>query len=204
MRAEVTYAGERAGWLRWEPDAYGVQVEVDCVLPPDAPLLRCYGETGGAPLLVGLPAPENGRMQLRRHLSRETLKAAGCADGPPTAFYLAERPRPPDAPERMDGPDKAAESEPPGEQPTPDAPPTPELSLRTGDSVLDALLDSGEVCAERVQQGIRLHCAFAPDRPFALAPAFVLCRVEADEAVLDWTKKDAADGAASAESGKIT
>lgn len=204
MRAEVTYAGERAGWLSWEPDAYGVQVEVDCVLPPDAPLLRCYGETGGAPLLVGLPAPENGRLQLQRHLSREMLKAAGCADGPPTVFYLAERPRPPDVPERMDGAEKAAKSEPPGEQPTPDAPPAPELSLRTGDSVLDALLDSGEVCAECVQQGIRLHCAFAPDRPFALAPAFVLCRVEADEAVLDWTKKDAADGAASAESGKIT
>lgn len=204
MRAEVTYAEERAGWLSWEPDAYGVQVEVDCVLPPDAPLLRCYGETGGEPLLVGLPAPENGRLQLRRHLSRETLKAAGCADGPPMAFYLAERPRPPDASEQMDGAEKTADPEPPHEQPMSDAPPAPEPSLRTGDSVLDALLERGEVCAERMQQDIRLHCAFAPDQPFALAPAFVLCRVEADEAVLDWTKKDAADGAASAESGKIT
>lgn len=195
MRAEVTYAGNPAGWLLWEPDTYGVQVELDCDMPSGAPLLRCYGETGHTPLLVGLPAPENGRLRLRRHLSRETLKDAGCADGPPAAFYLAERPNQPDI--QM-----------PQEQPTlQNAQPAPapkQLQLRTGDSVLDALLDRGEVYAERMKKGIRLRCSFSSDRPFALAPAFVLCRVEGDEAVLDWTKKDAAGQAASEETGEIT
>ena len=159
-------------------------------MPPDAPLLRCYGETDGEPLLVGLPAPENGRLRLRRHLSKETLKAAGCVSAPPKAFYLAEHP----------GQKNAAVTE--KEQPSQDdAPPkhsdSAEPPLQTGDAVLDALLDGGEVRAERRQKGLRLHCPFVCDRPFALAPAFVLCRVEGDEAILDWTKKDAADVAAS-------
>lgn len=193
MRAEVTYAGSPAGWLSWEPDAYGVQVGVDCAMPSGAPLLRCYGETGKTPLLVGLPAPENGRLRLRRHLSKETLKAAGCADGPPAAFYLAERPSVMEKPA------------PKPEQPPKDASqPKSEPPLRTGDAVLDALLDSGAVRAERIPEGIRLRCVFLPDRSFALAPAFVLCRVQGDEAVLDWTKKDAADAAASEETGEIT
>lgn len=190
MRAAINYAGELAGWLLWEPDAYGVQIEVDCAMPSDAPLLRCYGETDGEPLLVGLPAPETGRLRLRRHLSKETLKAAGCMDDPPKAFYLAEHPQ--------QKSDTLTREERPSQE---DAPPqvsdNAKPSLQTGDAVLDALLDGGEVHAERRPEGLRLHCSFASDRPFALAPAFVLCRVEGDEAVLDWTKKDAADMAAS-------
>ena len=197
MRAAVNYAGEPAGWLIWEPDAYGVQIEVDCAMPPDAPLLRCYGETGSEPLLVGLPAPENGRLRLRRHLSKETLKATGCIHDLPKAFYLAEHPHQKDA--------AATETEQPLQADVPsqtsdNAKPT----LQTGDAVLDALLDGGEVRAERRQEGLRLHCPFASDRPFALAPAFVLCRVEGDEAILDWTKKDAADAAASNDNHAIT
>lgn len=190
MRAAINYVGESAGWLLWEPDAYGVQIEVDCAMPSDAPLLRCYGETDGEPLLVGLPAPENGRLRLRRHLSKEALKSAGCMDNPPKAFYLAEHPQ--------QKSDTLTREERPSQE---DAPPqvsdNAKPPLQTGDAVLDALLDGGEVHAERRKEGLRLHCPFASDRPFALAPAFVLCRVEGDEAVLDWTKKDAADTVAS-------
>lgn len=197
MRAAINYAGEPAGWLIWEPDAYGVQIEVDCVMSPDAPLLRCYGETDGEPLLVGLPAPENGRLRLRRHLSKETLKTAGCMDNPPKAFYLAEHPQ--------QKSDTSTREERPSQE---DAPPqvsdNAKPPLQTGDEVLDALLDAGKVHAERRQEGLRLRCPFVSDRPFALAPAFVLCRVEGDEAVLDWTKKDAADAAASDEKQEFT
>ena len=56
MQAEVYFAGQPVGTILWLPDAYGVQAELDCACPADAPaLLRCYGETGGAPLLIGLP-----------------------------------------------------------------------------------------------------------------------------------------------------
>ena len=75
--------------------------------------------------------------------------------------------------------------------------PLRETALRTGDAVLDALLASGAVQAEPAEDALVLHCAFATDRPFALAPAFVLCTVEEGVARLRWTKKDAADGAAS-------
>lgn len=50
--------------------------------------------------------------------------------------------------------------------------------MRTGDEVLDSLLDSGTVQGEDEGASVLLHCAFAPDQPFALAPAFVLCTVE--------------------------
>lgn len=179
MRATVQYAEGTVGWLDWQPDPYGVQVTVDCAIPDGAPpLLRCWGETSGAPLLVGLPAPEGGRLRLRRHLSRETLKGAGCASQPPSLFYLAGQPR------------QAAPSSPPGAEVEPDA------ALQTGDAVLDTLLREGTVHAERLGEGVRLRCTFASDQPFALAPAFVLCRVEGGQAVLDWTKKGAAGMAA--------
>lgn len=197
MRAAVMYAGEPAGWLIWEPDAYGVQIEVDCAMPPDAPLLRCYGETDGEPLLVGLPAPENGRLHLRRHLSKETIKAAGCVSAPPKTFYLAEHPK-----QKIDTATKTEQSV--QDDASPQASDDTKPPLRTGDAVLDALLDGGEVHAERSPEGLRLHCSFASDRSFALAPAFVLCRVEGDEAVLDWTKKDAADAAASDDKQEFT
>lgn len=201
MRAEVTYIGEPVGWLDWEPDGFGVRVAVDCEKPTGAPmLLRCYGDTGGQALLVGLLAPEDGRLRLRRRLTRETLKAAGCTDGPPKAFYLAERPM---EAGRLHEPLLRAEPE--KKEPLPQAADTSdEKPLQTGDAVLDALLSDGAVRAERQGTGVRLRCTFAPDRPFALAPAFVLCRVEGGEAVLDWTKKDAADTAASQKTEKFT
>ena len=185
--------GTPVGWLDWELDGFGVRVAVDCEKPTGAPLLlRCYGDTGGQALLVGLLAPEDGRLRLRRRLTRETLKAAGCTDGPPKAFYLAEQPM---EAGRLHEPSLQAEPE--RKEPLPQVADTSAAkSLQTGDAVLDALLSDGAVRAERQGTGVRLRCTFAPDRPFALAPAFVLCRVEGREAVLDWTKKDAADTAA--------
>ena len=188
MRAVVNYTDGPVGWLDWQPDPFGVQVTVDCEIPSGAPpLLRCWGKTGGEPLLVGLPAPEGGRLRLHRHLSRETLKGAGCAAQPPSAFYLSERPQ------------QAVQP-----APSETAVPTADAAIQTGDAVLDTLLREGTVRTERYAEGVRLRCPFAPDRPFALAPAFVLCRVEGEEAILDWTKKDAAGAAASKKSERIT
>ena len=76
------------------------------------------------------------------------------------------------------------------------APPKPPLV--TGDTVLDALLSSENVQIQPTETGLRLQCPFDPKKPFALAPAFVLCRTEGNTAVLEW-KKDAADEAASSE-----
>ncbi|MDO5142789.1 MAG: hypothetical protein Q4D31_07195 [Eubacteriales bacterium] len=183
MRLDVQYAGAEVGTLDWLPDAYGVQVELDCARPTGAPpLLRCYGQTAGAPLLIGLPAPQQGRLRLSRHLSRETLKAAGCAQTAPQRCYLAERPEPTQTPvpARPDRPVQAP------------APP-----LRTGDQILDALLDNGAVHVAPAGDALLLSCTFAPDAPFALAPACVRCTVAGGRATLRWTKQDAAQAAAS-------
>lgn len=190
MRAEVYFAGQPVGTLSWTPDAYGVQIELDCACPADAPaLLRCYGETGGAPLLIGLPEPVDGRLRLARRLSRETLRAAGCIQAPPQRFYLS------DSPQR---------DRPAAQQPEAPAQDNTKHPVRTGDAVLDSLLDSGAVQSEQNGEAVVLRCVFASDQPFALAPAFVLCTVENGWAVLRWTKKDAADRAASKSGELIT
>ncbi len=173
MQAEVFYNDTLIGTIDWTPDVHGVQVNLDCAVCGDD-LLRCYAVFGENVLRVGLPAPEHGRLRLRRHLSRETLREAGCL-GEPERFYLAPAP-----------------------EPLPQSNAPPELSLVTGDAVLDALLSAGEVQIEQTENGLRLQCPFDPKKPFALAPAFVLCRIEGNTAALEW-KKDAADAAASSE-----
>ena len=192
MQAEVYFAGQPAGTILWVPDVYGVQIELDCAMPDDGEkLLRCYGETDGTPLLIGLPEPVHGRLRLKRHLSRETLKAAGCDHAPPLRFYLSDSPQPPAAqPEEQPVLESAQAQE--------------EPHVRTGDEVLDSLLDSGAVQGEDEGASVLLRCAFAPDQPFALAPAFVLCTVENGHAALRWTKKDAAQKAASGSHEQIT
>ena len=175
MRADVFYHQQPVGTIEWTPDSRGVQVALDCALC-GSELLRCYAVCGEHTLRVGLPAPEHGRLRLHRRLSRETLRAAGCT-GEPERFYLAAEP----------------EAAPPQSNAPPASP------LATGDAVLDALLGTGEVKIEQTENGVRLQCLFDPQKPFALAPAFVLCRVESGTAVLEW-KKDAAGAAAS--SGK--
>ena len=192
MQAEVYFAGQPAGTSLWVPDAYGVQIELDCAMLDDGEkLLRCYGETDGTPLLIGLPEPVHGRLRLKRHLSRETLKAAGCDHAPPLRFYLSDSTQPPAAqPEEQPVLESAQAQE--------------EPHVRTGDEVLDRLLDSGTVQGEDEGASVLLRCAFAPDQPFALAPAFVLCTVENGHAALRWTKKDAAQKAASGSHEQIT
>ena len=70
---------------------------------------------------------------------------------------------------------------------------------RTGDAVLDALIEAGAVSAERTEDGVCLSCPFSPHEPVALAPAFVLCRAEQGRAVLDWKTEGAAEPAAPSE-----
>lgn len=189
MRTEVEYAGQPAGWIEWEQDAFGVQASLDCAVPDEAALLRCYGRTAGEPLLVGLPEPIEGRLRLTRHLSRETLKAAGCAEHPPEGFYLSETAQPaffaaekalPD-----DSPPEPAHGDPAAERTAPAA-------VHTGDEVLDALLASGTVAAALDGGAVELRCPFSSDEPFALAPGFALCRVENGQAILRYEKKNAA------------
>ena len=176
MKARVEFEDRAVGEIDWEPDAYGIAVQLDCTIPCEPlVLLRCYAETDGELFLVGLPEPQNGRLRLRRHLSRETLREAGLEGRTPTRFYLAEHPQTPCEPEK---------------------PPPDESVPKTGDEVLDALLVQGGVHAERTENGVRLTCVFDRMQPFALAPAFVLCRVENGTAILDWTQKGAADAAA--------
>lgn len=192
MWAEVNYQDRAVGTLEWKADTYGVQVELDCEMPcGPLTLLRCYGQTDGAPLLIGLPEPKGGRLRLTRHLSRETLKSAGCLHNPPYAFYLSENGNIAEREEQQEGSDNDLVPEASAEQTAPEA------RLSTGDLVLDSLLEQGGIAQTAEQGGIELRCAFMPDKPFPLAPAFVLCTVQDGQAVLHWTKKDAAGGAAS-------
>lgn len=184
MQAEVRFQNAAVGKIEWTPDAYGAAVKLDCDMPCEPlRLLRCYGETDGAPLLIGLPEPQNGRLVLARRLSRETLKEAGCLNAAPHSFFLSDG-RPEKAEKTqvlpLDKRQKTAEG------------------IRTGDTVLDGLLEeSGISVIKAGEETLELCCPFAPDKPFLLAPAFVLCTVQENKALLRWRKKDAAGTAAS-------
>ena len=67
MRAEVFHNADPVGTIDWTPDACGVQVNLDCAVCGDE-LLRCYAVFQGNVLRVGLPAPEHGRLRLRRRI----------------------------------------------------------------------------------------------------------------------------------------
>ena len=162
MRTAVYFEGRRAGSLDWRQEPGGVRAVLDCELC-SACILRVYAETeGAAPLYVGLPEPQGGRLRLARRLSAETLRQAGWTGKEPLRVYLAER-----------------QEQAPRVEPEKRAP-------RTGDAVLDALIEAGAVSAERTENGVCLSCPFSPHEPFALAPAFVLCRVEGKTASLEW------------------
>ena len=103
MRADVFCNNNPIGTIDWMPDACGVQVNLDCAVCGDE-LLRCYAVVNGNILRVGLPAPEHGRLRLRRHLSRQMLhetgsgrasiqrKRADSADRDRTASAMSVRP----------------------------------------------------------------------------------------------------------------
>ena len=173
MRAEVTFDGAPVGTLDWRADSRGAEVTLDCVCCGER-ILRVFAETeGAAPLYVGLPEPQGGRLRLTRRLSAETLHRAGWEGKTPERVYLAEKPLP--------------RTEPPEPQSAPRVEPPPAPPVRTtGDEVLDALIEAGAVSAERTENGVCLSCPFSPHEPFALAPAFVLCRVEGKTASLEW------------------
>ena len=139
MRADVFCNNNPIGTIDWTPDACGVQVNLDCAVCGDE-LLRCYAVVNGNILRVGLPAPEHGRLRLRRHLSRQMLHETGC-EGEPERFYLASAPEP---------------------LPQSNAPPEPPLV--TGDTVLDALLSNENVQIQPTETGLRLQCPFDPKK----------------------------------------
>ena len=185
MQTDVFYQDRPVGALQWTTDAFGARVTLNCAIPDSgSDILRCYAGRGTHTLRIGLPEPIGGRLRLERHLSRETLRAAGYLKKPPEYFYLAVYPEGQGA--LLTG--EPAESR--RSNPALDGP-------QTGDAVLDALLANSEVQAEAAGDTIVLRCCFSSDKPFALAPAFVLCTVENGCAVLRWTKKDAAAEAAS-------
>ena len=174
MRADVFCNDNPIGTIDWTPDACGVQVNLDCAVCGDE-LLRCYAVVNGNILRVGLPAPEHGRLRLRRHLSRQMLHETGC-EGEPERFYLASAPEP---------------------LPQSNAPPEPPVV--TGDTILDALLSNENDADSADRDRTASAMSVRPEKSRShWHPLFVLCRTEGNTAVLEW-KKDAADAAASSE-----
>ncbi len=190
MVAEVIFGREKVGDIVWEADAYGVRITLDCTIPCDPLiLLRCYGTTSKGPFLIGLPEPRHGRLKLTRRLSRETLKEAGCLDTPPSAFYLSDGSAPlPETGTAMAEPEAGKDEDTDEGVITEPAPVLPkEKPVRTGDELIDRLLESGMIEAKEDGGTVELRCTFTAAEPFALAPVFALCTVQGEKAVLRWT-----------------
>ena len=129
MRTAVYFEGRRAGSLDWRQESGGVRAVLDCELC-SACILRVYAETeGAAPLYVGLPEPQGGRLRLARRLSAETLRQAGWTGKEPLRVYLAERQ---EQTPRVEPEKRAPRTEPPCIEPP-----------RTGDAVYVAGMGGG-------------------------------------------------------------
>ena len=142
MRTAVYFEGRRAGSLDWRQESGGVRAVLDCELC-SACILRVYAETeGAAPLYVGLPEPQGGRLRLAKRLSAETLRQAGWTGKEPLRVYLAERQ---EQTPRVEPEKRAPRTEPP----------------RTGDAVLDALIEAGAVSGADGERGLPVLSVFA-------------------------------------------
>lgn len=263
----VFYNGEPVGTLDWQSKGRGAQVDVSCSMPNTTGFLRCWAKTKSGWFLIGLLAPEGGKLALQRTLSGETCKQMGAVNEVPTEFVLSES-RPsqettvpsaavgdsvaqaqletpviaqpeapvPDIPEPdIQTPKNPARDIPDPEIPRPNVPdpnqtppeipvpqprempqmPGPEIMAeaeekpcvetvqvpsrmqekpalpQTGDPLLDSLLsdDALGITYKQNANTIVFTCAFAADKPFALAPLFGLCTVEDGKAVLRWKKQ---------------
>ncbi|MFQ9126836.1 MAG: hypothetical protein ACLR4Z_08625 [Butyricicoccaceae bacterium] len=148
MRTAVYFEGRRAGSLDWRQESGGVRAVLDCELC-SACILRVYAETEGAAPLYCRSARAAGRQAApARRLSAETLRQAGWTGKEPLRVYLAERQ---EQTPRVEPEKRAPRTEPPCIEPP-----------RTGDAVLDALIEAGAVSAVRTENGGRLSCPFSP------------------------------------------
>ncbi len=183
MRYNLLFGHEITGELLWEPDAYGVQVTLDSTIPCDPlVLLRCYAETGNGPFLIGLPEPRHGRLSLSRHISREALKEAGCLDAAPSLFYLSDgsssAPKAENSSIDETEPDNQKVTPAPENAVQPDNSASKTMPVQTESTLLDELLENGELKGKAQEDYIELSCPFSPDKPFLLAHMFTLCNVE--------------------------
>lgn len=154
MIFSVERLGETIGTVEIEQAPHGNTFSVDCAAVT-GDLLRCYGETEGAPLLLGVLEPmADGRLRCKKTFS--PLSFSQQCKSIPTRYFAAK---------------DAAEW------------PRSYVAPRffSGDAVLDALLEDGELEAEETARGLRLRCVFARDRPFALCCAATACEIKQED-----------------------
>lgn len=87
----VFYQNRAVGTVAVEQQNHGICFDAICAVG-EAPILRLYGETNGKFLPIGVLAPQGDVLQIRRTVSRETLRQLGFADAPPRQFLLSEQP----------------------------------------------------------------------------------------------------------------
>lgn len=161
VRFPIVYRGQDAGWVIVQTGGHGMIFAAESPVRTLA-VLRLYGLTETGPLLIGVLEPENGMLKLKRRITPEALRAAGVRQ-PPTRYYLEdgqpgcrpeENPAAPDKKKAADGP------------------------LRTGDALLDRLLEAGIADGTETTDGWTIRMPFAPGRANALAFALTACTIE--------------------------
>ncbi|MGM9611958.1 MAG: hypothetical protein ACI3XZ_00490 [Butyricicoccus sp.] len=161
MRFPIEYRGQDAGWVTVQTDGRGMAFAAESPLLTSA-VLRLYAQTEAEPLRIGVLEPHHDILRLNRRISTETLRAAGVQQ-PPTRYYLE------------DGQPGCC----PKDKPiTPEAKKTTSVGpLRTGDALLDRLLESGIADGTQTADGWMIRMPFTPGRAHALSFALTACTI---------------------------
>ena len=163
MRADVFCNNNPIGTIDWTRTPAACRVNLDCAVCGNE-LLRCYAVVNGNILRVGLPAPEHGRLRLRRHLSRQMLHETGCEGNPSGSISRLRRSL---CRRAMRRPSRRL---------------SPEIRSWTR-------FYPAKTCRfSRPRPDCVCNVRSTRKKPFALAPVFVLCRTEGNTAVLEWKK----------------
>lgn len=152
MDGQMKLSGVR-GWLRWQEEAGGVVFRAEAEDPGDG-LYKVYITYQNGTHLIGTLIPENGRLILRRTLSRGELERVGCRkiEGAEARLEFS-----------FETEKRKSEWEP------------AELEGFSKDPVLSPLfkkLTGALMCREETE--IRLAIPFFQDRPFQLVPLICL------------------------------
>lgn len=189
MEFPIEYRGERAGSVTVLTDMRGTQFSAACQLH-NAAILRLYGLTDSAPLLIGVLAPDNGMLTLKRRISAQTMRDAGCSAQQPDRYYLDDGTpgcRPIQAEKKADTGTQTgiAEAESHVERINDAQEESQEKTWKapcvTGDPLLDHVLQKEGVVCVQGGDGMRLFCPFDHRRANPLAFALTACTVEHTE-----------------------
>lgn len=177
MKADVYWKDTVVGKITGETDAFGINIDIHCNFLSNysEQLYRCYAvKLGYMPILIGLLEPVESELYFSKHFSKETIKKTFRDNWMQEKFILSTDKT--FAEEiYMDANENKFVAE--------------QERIDIGDKIINRIISENHIKVTQTDNGFILKHEFLINKPFLLAPAFVLCKVENGEVILEIKKK---------------